>query len=268
MHPLSASSEDLHRAKFAHVLGNPVSHSLSPRLHNAAYAYLDLPFQYSAIEADESECLELINKLRDGEVFGLSFTMPFKEVAFASAEVRSQLVDKSRSANTMVYRRGELTAENTDVYGITQTLIRAAANFDEPWTVIGTGATARSAICALQELGVANISVVGRNESRLNDLVDLYGVTPNYEIKISESNLISTIPMSAQSEMSDFVVGTKFLLDVTYGSTKSHFSRLVNHNGGRVISGVEMLVHQAVMQIEIMTGQSIPAEILFAALPN
>lgn len=268
MHPYSASSVDLHRAKFAHVLGNPVSHSLSPRLHNAAYAYLDLPFQYSAIEAGESQCLELISKLRDGEVFGLSFTMPFKEIAFAAAEIRSPLVDKSRSANTMVYRRGELTAENTDVYGITQTLFRAAANLDEPWIVIGTGATARSAICALQDLGVVDISVVGRNKDRLNGLVDIYGVTPNYEIKTSKSNLISTIPMSAQSEMSGLVVGTKFLLDVAYGSTKSHFSQRVSNNGGTVISGIDMLVHQAVMQIEIMTGHSIPAEILFAALPN
>lgn len=269
MHSLAPDASDLANARTAHVLGNPVKHSLSPLLHNAAYKYLNLDFKYSAIETDEFECSEIIDSLTNRTILGLSLTMPFKELAFRKSTVKTQNVTKSLSANTLVCRSGEIAAENTDIYGIIQTLKTTKSNISKQWTVLGTGATARSAVIALQDLNATEITVIGRDKLKLEQIQNLYQVDIKDLDSFSVSeNVISTIPATVQEGFSNLLSEVSFLFDVTYANWPSSFSQVVSANSGEVINGLPMLVHQAASQIEIMTGRQVPAKILFAALPK
>lgn len=266
MHQFAASKSDLALAKRAHVVGNPARHSLSPKIHNAAYRYLNLPFEYSALEVTESECLNIIDLLKNQEIFGLSFTMPYKDIAFNQAEVRSELAEKSKVANTLVYRNQKICGENTDIHGIKQSIIKFF-DPDYPWTVLGTGATARSAICALQELGAEEIFVVGRDVSKLNYLSDFYGVVKaEFQDKFPNKHVLSTVPGSADLLIEAIVNDSMFLFDVNYASWPTALANEVLKANGKVVSGLDMLVHQAHKQIEIMTGHSVPVEVLFSAV--
>lgn len=266
MHQYAASKSDLTLAKRAHVIGNPAKQSLSPKIHNAAYEYLNLPFEYTALEVTESQCLNIIDSLKYQEIFGLSFTMPYKDIAFNRAEVHSEAAEKSKVANTLVYRNKKICGENTDIHGIKQSIIRF---FDpnHPWTVLGTGATARSAICALQELGAGEIFVVGRNVSKLNYLSGLYGVVKaEFQDNFPHKNVLSTVPGSADLLIETIVNDSMFLFDVNYVNWPTALANEVLKANGKVVSGLDMLVHQAHKQIEIMTGQTVPVEVLFSAV--
>lgn len=264
-HPYAASSNDLINAKYAYVVGNPAKHSLSPKLHNSAYRYLNLPFQYSILEVAEPECIDAIESLRDGEVFGLSFTMPYKELAYSMADEVTSAAESTGAVNTLVYRNQKIVGENTDIVGIKNAI---GANFDatQPWTVIGTGATSRSAIAALKELGAQEIWVAGRNAPKLVELKDRSSVsTALYDQDYPVSHVISTIPVSGQELIINKVKSAQFVLDVNYWPWPTNLASALNQDAV-VISGIEMLVHQAAAQIEIMLGQQVPVEILFNAL--
>lgn len=264
-HRYAASSTDLVNAKYAYIVGNPAKHSLSPKLHNAAYRYLNLPFQYSILEIAEPECIEVIEKLRGGEVFGLSFTMPYKELAYSIANEVTTAAELTGAVNTLVYRNSQVVGENTDIIGLKNAI---GAHFDatQPWTVIGTGATSRSALVALNELGASEIWVIGRNQTKLAESKDRFNVSiALYDQDYPMTNVISTIPANGQELIIDKVRNAKFVLDVNYWPWPTEIASALNQDAA-VISGIEMLVYQAAAQIEIMVGEQVPVEILFAAL--
>jgi shikimate dehydrogenase len=267
MHKFTASSTDLKNARFAHVLGFPIAHSLSPVIHNAAYKFLELPYVYSAIETTRQSCQEMFSKLKHGEVFGLSLTMPLKEEAFAFADIFTENCTKSKVANTLVYRDGQYAAENTDVFGISQLLKQQPALLNKPWTVLGTGATARSAICALRDLNVPDINVVGRSETKLAELeLDFDVKTTPLGSTVQVENLISTLPALAQGDFLYLMKNVSYLLDVNYGSWPTVLASKVTNNNAVVVNGLPLLVYQAQLQIEIMTGQQVPIAVLFEAV--
>ena len=266
MHPFAATDTDLQNAKYAHVIGNPVKHSLSPKLHNAAYVYLHLPYKYSSLELTEQECRHIIAQLPFGEIFGLSFTMPYKELAFSLADQISPDAELSSAVNTLVFRNGEITGENTDIYGIRKS-IELSFDKTEPWTILGTGATSRSAICALIEMGAEDIWVIGRNSIKLAELKKRYSVsTREFQQSFPTINLINTIPAVTKIELDLVTLPPKFLLDVNYSGWPTTLASAVAELGGITISGLDMLVHQAIKQIEIMVGQQVPPQALFDAL--
>jgi shikimate dehydrogenase len=268
MHNFAATANDLKFASRAHVLGNPVKHSLSPAIHNAAYRYLNLPYTYSALEVDESNCLRVIDELRTGEILGLSFTMPFKDTALAAAEVVSENCLRSKVANTLVLRANKIVAENTDIFGITEVLKLQPELLGQNWTVLGAGATARSAICALQDLNVPAIKVIGRDSAKLDMLTHGYNVNTStwQETEEISGNVISTLPAPSQLNLVDKLGDVNFLFDVNYANWPTGFSEYVSNAGGRTENGLAMLVNQAQLQLEIMIGQLVPLHVLKAAV--
>lgn len=267
MHKYRATESDLTHAKYAHVLGNPVKHSLSPALHNAAYQYFELPYSYSALETDVDGCNAVIAKLSQGEIFGLSLTMPFKEIGYEAADDVTDVSKLTEVVNTLVYRSGKIVGENTDVYGITQCLQQELAENTKPWAVLGSGATARSAIVALQQLGITNVCVIARDNIKLQALHETYQVeTFHHDFPKGPINLISTIPGSAQPQLASIMQNVDFLFDVNYANWPTHFGEIANLKNIAHLNGYSMLVHQAVLQIEIMLGRHIDPAILFNAI--
>lgn len=187
----------------AAVLGSPVSHSLSPVLHNAAYRALGLDHTYSAIETAESELGSFLGSV-DSNWLGVSLTMPLKEVAFDYADTCDELSTLTGAINTLVFGT-EVSAFNTDVLGLVDALAEAGSKQISTGVIFGSGATARSTLVALQRLGATEVNCVARNVSdveRMAKIAQVIGVNFNHT-SVSNSTwltadvVVNTTPVGA-----------------------------------------------------------------------
>lgn len=266
----------------AAVLGSPISHSLSPTLHRAAYEALGLDIEYTAIETPTEMLAQRIAEL-DDNTLGYSLTMPLKRDVLSLVNNHSRLVIQTGCANT-VYRNEDQkwALENTDVFGIVQTILQAGLSHIKSACIIGSGATAGSALIALSELGVERVTCYARNQAAFLLLrsqseslgVDFQAVTleNEKEVVLSGDLVISTVPSSAQKQIIDmFAVdqGHSVLLDIAYNPWPSELASYWElHGGGPVLSGVDMLLWQACAQVELFTGEKAPVEVMRASLPK
>lgn len=249
----------------AAVLGSPVAHSLSPVLHTAAYAALGLGgWRYDRHECTEPELPGFVAGLGP-EWAGMSLTMPLKRVALDVASTVSELAAATGAANTLVRRDDGWFADNTDVAGIVAALgpVRGRA------VVLGAGGTAQAALAALRELGVDDVEVRVRDASRTADLraaADRLGVAPRiregFDLDAPDV-VVSTLPKGAADAVTG-AAGT--VLDVVYAPWPTAFAAAAEAAGARVVSGLEMLLHQAVAQVALMTGRPGPVDAMRAAL--
>ena len=257
----------------AAVLGKPVKHSLSPTLHNAAYHALGLSHEYSAIEVAESELLDFVSKL-DSTWLGLSLTMPLKEAAFEVAQTCDDLAVKSGAINTLIFENG-IHGYNTDVLGIVDAVTENGLTNINTMTIFGSGATARSALLAASHLGARSIDLVARNVSdtlKMQELalsleVDLQTCAVKQSNWLQADLVINTTPVGVLDEIAKEVFQPNgLLLDVVYDPWPTQLAASWSTNGGNVLSGLTMLLHQAGHQITLMTGQPAPIAEMRAAL--
>jgi shikimate dehydrogenase len=264
----------------AAVLGSPIGHSLSPALHRAAYRSLGLTrWRYAAHEVDEPAFLPFVASL-DETWRGLSLTMPLKEVAFEVAADVSPTALATGAVNTLVRREtGEWDAHNTDVHGIVAALHDARDLADEGTaTVLGSGATARSAIAALARLGAGRVRLAVRSEARPATLrmaadlgVDVEQVPVGQWVRDQAESaglVVSTLPAGAGAAAVAALRGRRLtgtLLDVVYAGWPTPLARAASEAGLDVVSGLDMLVHQAAEQVRLMTGLEAPVDVMFAA---
>ncbi|XVX21799.1 shikimate dehydrogenase [Actinomycetota bacterium] len=266
----------MHRAA---VLGSPIAHSLSPVLHRAAYAALGLTdWEYAAHEVREDELAGFVAGL-DDTWRGLSLTMPLKEVAATLATDVSATARHTGSVNTLV-RRDDAgwDAHNTDVRGIVEALAPHVSGSPAA-ILLGGGATARSALMALGELGVGSVVVALRDVAKGERLVSLApeGVTvtlahladwPGLPGEIVVSTLAPAGGLTAAEALVERDVRRPgVLLDCVYAGWPTALAQACAATGLTPVSGVEMLLHQAVEQVRLMTGQTPPVEAMRAALP-
>jgi shikimate dehydrogenase len=252
------------------VLGRPIAHSLSPRLHRAAYAALGLDWTYDAVEVGEAELPAFLDGLDDTWA-GLSLTMPLKQAVLPLLDEVSDLARDVAAANTVVLRDGRRTGSNTDVHGMVAALREAGVTTVERPVVLGGGATARSAVAALAALGARRPVLVVRAEPRETlAAAGRLGVRPTvtaYDPAVLEECdlLISTLPAGAADALAPHVRDVPALLDVVYDPWPTPLAAACR---GTVVSGVAMLLHQAAAQVELMTGRPAPLEAMRRALKH
>jgi shikimate dehydrogenase len=268
------------RPRRAAVVGSPIAHSLSPALHAAAYAALGLTgWRYDLIECDEAGLPGLVESL-DPDWVGLSLTMPLKRAVLAMADDVSALATAVGAANTLLLGDGPGRAgrrvENTDVAGLVQALREAGLGRVEQAVILGAGGTAQAALAALRELGEWSPVVLVRDPARTADLrmaADRLGVRPIIsggllETRLPEADLvISTLPGGAAGavRVSRWAPDT-VVLDVVYAPWPTPFAGGAAAAGCRVVGGLAVLLHQAVAQVELMTGRPGPVVEMRAAL--
>lgn len=261
----------------AAVLGSPVAHSLSPVLHTAAYAALGLDgWTYGRHECDEAALPAFVAGLGP-EWAGLSLTMPLKRVALDVADEVSPLAAATGAANTLVFRDGGRLADNTDVAGIVAALRGAGVRAGGRAVVLGAGGTAQAALAALRELGSTDVAVLVRSVERAAELhaaAARLGMDPVVSDALRDPDrtaaaltdadvVVSTLPRGA----ADALTGASgVVLDVVYAPWPTAFAAGAAAAGARVVSGLEMLLHQAAAQVELMTGRPAPVEAMRAAL--
>ena len=257
----------------AAVLGSPVSHSLSPVLHVAAYRALGLDHNYSAIEVTEQELGEFLDNV-DENWLGVSLTMPLKEVAFQFAETSDELANLTGAINTLVFG-SQVKAYNTDVLGIVDALTEAGSDQIATAVIFGSGATARSTLVAVQKLGAQEVSCIARN---FDDVRRMAIVAAEIGIKFTHTPLsdsewlladvvVNTTPVGALDEIACEVHSPKgLLLDVVYNPWPTQLAASWAVTGGTIVSGLSMLLHQAGHQVTLMTGKPAPVAQMREAL--
>jgi shikimate dehydrogenase len=273
----------------AAVCGSPIQHSLSPALHRAAYAALELRgWEYDLLEVDEERLPTVVAAL-DATWAGLSLTMPLKQAVVPLVDEVSDFARAVGSVNTVVVqprldrrglpgRRGvRLRAENTDVIGLVTALAEHGAQRVGRGVVLGGGATARSAVVALLQAGCARPVVVVRNTARAGELravaARLGGELDvrdwaELPVALTADVVVSTVPIGASPAMTESLLGAfrpvwwPLLLDVVYAPWPTPLAAVW---GGTVVGGFEMLLHQAAAQVQLMTGRPAPVEAMRAA---
>lgn len=263
-----------HRAA---VLGSPIAHSLSPVLHRAAYAALGLDWRYDAIEVTTAELPSFVGSCAWPEWVGLSLTMPLKTDVLPLLDEVSDTASIVRAANTVVFTEHGRAGHNTDVAGMERALQEAhgAGLAPRRGAIIGSGATARSALAALSRLGAGEAVVIARNSDSARGVGDLgrdLGVRVSLSPwdspePIDADAVIATVPPGAADALALRVpAGPGVLLDVAYGSGPTALATAWSRAGGPVADGLDLLLWQAVDQVRLMTGQDAPVAAMRAAL--
>jgi shikimate dehydrogenase len=259
----------------AGVLGKPVGHSLSPVLHNAGYAAAGLSgWRYDATECDEEGLAAFVAGL-DPQWAGLSLTMPLKEVALKVATSVSPLAEAIGAANTLVRREDGWHAENTDVPGMVAALRAAGVDKPQSVAVLGAGGTARAALGAAAALGVRRVMVFARRPEAIDELgsvaealrLSLTGMTwPGAARSGMHDVVISTVPKGVADDLSVPWRPQTVLFDVVYDPWPTPLAANAQTAGCRIVSGLDLLLEQALGQFELFTGVPAPREDMRAAL--
>lgn len=260
----------------AAVLGHPISHSLSPVLHRAAYRTLGLPWSYDAIDVSESDLPAFLSDL-DASWAGLSLTMPLKRSVLALLDAVDPVAEQIGSVNTVVFSNGEKLGFNTDVAGIGATLKEAGAGeFPGEVVILGAGATAASTLAAVVELRPRRVRICARRSgasAELESLASRLGLNaqawPWQETgqTLTSEIVISTLPGDAAAQFAAFVpTRPGLLLDTTYSPWPTSLAGAWEVSGGTVAPGYRVLLWQAAMQVELMTGRQAPVNQMWAAL--
>ncbi len=262
----------------AAVLGKPIAHSLSPVIHNAGYVAAGLTdWSYTAIECAEAELPARVAQLGP-EWAGLSLTMPLKEVALEVASVVSPMASMIGAANTLVRRSdGSWSADNTDVTGMVDVLTAAGVGAGARITVLGAGGTARAVLGAAAQLRADELILcvrrpeAGAELGRVADALGLRWRVRDFADAADDPAdvLISTVPKGAADHLGhpdSFRWAGAVVFDVVYDPWPTPLAAAARAVGCPVVSGLDLLLAQAVGQFEQFTGVPAPVTAMRTAL--
>jgi shikimate dehydrogenase len=257
------------------VLGRPVRHSRSPALHNAGYLAAGLrTWRYTSIDCAEAEFESLVEGLGP-EWAGLSLTMPLKEVALRAAALVDPFAAAIGAANTLVRRSYGWHAYNTDAPGMVRALLEAGVSRTPHLALLGGGGTARAAIAAAASLA-ADVTVYTRRPEAAEELrpvadaldVALTAAPWAGAVACAQAPVvISTVPKGAADHlaMADWS-GRPVVFDAIYDPWPTPLAAAAQEAGCAIVSGLDLLLWQAVDQFELFTGVKAPVVEMRAAL--
>jgi shikimate dehydrogenase len=262
------------------VIGDPIAHSLSPLLHNAAFDALGLDWVSVAFPVPAGMTAAALTGMRAMGIAGLSVTMPHKEAAFAAADENTEIALRLGAVNCVTARHGTLVGDSTDGEGFLAAL-RRAAGFDprgKRCLVMGAGGAARAVILALAEAGAADVAVVNRTAARAEKAVALAGTVGRVGsgADVTDAELVvhaTPLGMAGGSDAgaAPAPVGPgglhpgQLVVDLVYHPLETPLLRAAKAAGAETVTGLGMLVHQAALALERWTGQTIPVEAMWAA---
>ncbi|MFI8071345.1 shikimate dehydrogenase [Streptomyces sp. NPDC086033] len=252
-------------ARRAAVLGKPIAHSLSPALHRAAYEELGLTgWSYDRFELDEAALPGFVGQLGP-EWAGLSVTMPLKRAVIPLLDEISETAASVEAVNTVVFAEdGRRLGDNTDIPGMVAALRERGIEQVDSAAILGAGATASSALAALARICTGEVVAYVRSEARAAEMRQ-WGERLDVEVRTADwadaaqaldaPLVIATTPAGATDALAHAVPERPAaLFDVLYDPWPTELAARWSMIGGAVVSGLDLLVHQAVLQVEQMTG--------------
>ncbi|MFG2957132.1 shikimate dehydrogenase [Streptomyces sp. NPDC048291] len=254
-------------ARRAAVLGKPIAHSLSPVLHRAAYDELGLAdWSYERFEVDEAALPGFLGTLGP-EWAGLSLTMPLKRAVIPLVDEISETAASVDAVNTVVFTEdGRRIGDNTDIPGMVAALREHGIEQVGSAAILGAGATASSALAALARICTGEVVAYVRSEERAAEMRH-WGERLDVEVRTADwadaaqalqaPLVIATTPAGTTDALAAAVPERPTtLFDVLYHPWPTALAARWSMFGGAVVSGLDLLVHQAVLQVEQMTGRT------------
>jgi shikimate dehydrogenase len=264
------------------ILGKPLGHSLSPRLHNWAFERLGFPAAYYAWEKDAEELTDFFIAVRSLPIAGLSVTIPHKRAVIPFLDGLSERARSVGAVNTIFHADGKLLGENTDVAGFLAPLTRLADNLPQSALILGGGGVCRAALAALRELAIPNIVVAVRNVEKAQPLAADFGCTlipwedreawasamaPLLLINATplgmsgENEALSPVSQALWPRLAGRPEGQSLAYDLVYAPAVTLFQREATAGGVPAIGGRVFFVAQAMEQLRLWTREPVPEEI-------
>lgn len=270
--------------RWACLLGQPVAHSLSPALHNAAFAALRMNAHYQARDVAPEDLRAAIDALRQDDCLGANVTAPHKQAALSLVDELSEEVRALGALNTIVNQRGRLVGANTDARGLARWMRQSGIDpAGRPTLVLGAGGAARATVWALDDVGASSVRILNRTMERAQDLVVALRPTLRNTVLSYGSLAEAAEPPTAPWRV---VVNATSLghhgaaptvhpgcyspecvaIELAYNPPETGFMVAARQAGARAENGLGMLLHQAALAFECWTGQTPPLEVFEAAL--
>lgn len=267
-------------SKVVGTIGDPVSHSMSPLLHQAAFDSLGLDWVSVGFHVPAGAMAEALSGIRALGIVGVSVTMPHKVDAASLVDDLTPLAERLGAVNCVVNHGGRLLGDSTDGAGMLEAL-RRGAGFDprgRRCAVVGAGGAARAAVAALADAGAAEVVVVNRTRSRAEDAAALAGSVG----KVGEPRTLAGAELVVhatpsgmagaagsprdgdRSDFEEFFHPGQVVMDLVYVPPETPILRSAKLRGATAVGGIGMLVHQAALAIEHWTGQKAPVEEMWA----
>ncbi|NYG56079.1 shikimate dehydrogenase [Nocardioides perillae] len=255
------------------VLGDPVDHSLSPALHAAAYAALDLPWDYTARRVPAGTLAAFLASAAGEEAWrGFSLTMPLKREVLPLLDEVGEQARRAGAANTVVLEHAaggvRRHGDNTDVPGAAAAVRERTDVEPRTVTVLGGGATATSTALALCDLGARQVRLLVRAAARAEETaaaVAAHPAAPRVEVldlataPVVGEVVVSTVPAAAQDDaLLARCAAAPVVFEVLYDPWPTPLQAAAERGGQALVTGLDLLVHQAVLQVELMTGRAVP----------
>ena len=280
------------KTSFIALIGNPVSHSFSPIMQNAALKYLGLDLIYIAIPCKDEDLELVLNSFKKINCKGLNITIPHKEKVFYLCSDISPIANKLKAINTLkLNSEKEWSATNTDVEGFIYPLKKVNLTKKQS-IVLGSGGAARSVIQGLINLNFSKISVVSRKKSSLDELIKNFENQIKIHCFLNDDNqtqnlieeadlIVNTTPVgmkTSQYEMNVLPYGDSFwrslnsntiVYDLIYNPAPTHLLKFSANKGCMTIDGLQMLVAQGLKSLSFWTnGLEVPFNIMNDAIKN
>ena len=235
------------------VIGNPIEHSLSPKLHNYWIKKNNLKASYDKKLLRQDEIRQLILDVKEGKIHGLNVTIPFKKTIIPFLDVLSDEAKSSQSVNTIYKKKDKIIGVNTDIEGFKiglETTNQVIKN--KKALILGAGGVVPSIIIALKKMQIAKIYLSNRTESKVYEIKKLF---PEIEIiewgKVTSFDLIinaTSIGLNEKDKINiDYknISQNKFFYDVIYNPKETSFLRRAKEFGAQIENGKMMFIYQA-----------------------
>lgn len=258
----------------AGIAGCPVTHSLSPVIHNAWIAAAGIDAVYVPFNVPEDGFAAFATSLRGGVIKGINVTIPFKETALDLSDLAGQLAERAGAANLLTFQPdGKIIARNTDGPGMLDAIFEQAPGFDPtaaPAVILGAGGAARGAAAALVMAGAPAVRLVNRSIGRADELARSLGGTvsacglADHQGALQDAGLVINATSlglgGGDGPEIDFEALSPgaVVMDMVYKPLDTQFLRLARARGHRTVDGLEMLIRQAAPSFEAFFGQAPP----------
>ncbi|GKX65426.1 shikimate dehydrogenase [Inconstantimicrobium mannanitabidum] len=241
------------------LIGEKLSHSLSPEIHNVIFQKLGIKATYNLFEVENNNIAEVGEAIRVLNIKGVNITIPYKEEVINSVEELSKEAEKIGAINTIINCEGVLKGYNTDYYGFGRMLNRFSVSLQNKKVVIlGTGGAAKAVAQYVSDSKPRDVVLIARNKEKAKRTFKKYDVFDYKDLKnIVGDIIVNTTPVGMYPNMGESPVGTEIIkkyntaVDIIFNPIETEFLRLARENGLKTIDGLYMLVGQAVKAEEI-----------------
>ena len=234
------------------VIGNPIEHSLSPKLHNYWIKKNNLDAIYGKLQTNESDLSELCKSMKKGDLNGLNITVPFKKKIIPYIDILSSDAIRTKSVNTISINKGNLVGDNTDINGFELSIRKL--NYDIKYKtvlILGAGGVVPSIIFSLLRMNVSKIFLSNRTKKKADDLKKIFkeinvvewGELPKFDMIINAT----TLGLNKEDKFGfEFLQAgqNKLFYDVIYAPFKTEFSEAGNAQGNLIENGLNMFLFQ------------------------